>query len=635
MIPEQLGPYRIARQLGRGGMGAVYEGVRDDREDENRRGAVKLLSPALADDPGFRERFAIEIETLKTLRHPNIVRLMAYGEQDGLLFYVMELIDGPSLEGEMRAGRRFTWRDVCRLGKQICDALQHAHNHGVIHRDLKPGNLLLASDTQIKLGDFGIARLFGVGRHTMHRGVMGTADYMAPEQAEGLPVSPAADLYSLGCVLYAMLAGRPPFRGGSVVEMLEKVRKEKPLSVRRWAEDVPRQLDALIDQLLAKKPTDRFHSAKAVGRALAATEKALSLAEASPSLPLPVEQDGEFTLSRGSSRVHHESTAVPMASPDSGALPGSNSPRDPLGETPTPSIDRSGAGGALEQDHVAKEGPEEVDAPRGDTPVDYPPADALPRPTRFVDIETEPEPAFESDDGWGRWAVAVVLLLFTLFVASGLFWLSQPPTAATLLARMPQAPPANDAGRQAAERAVEQFLRLYPDHPARDRVERFAAELELVRLERRILRGEWPEENAEEADADRALARIFAAAVRRTEAEPGLAAEQLAAMRDLLADDGGNALWPQLIERRLAAARTLADARRNQRRALFRQQRSRAYELLPGDIGLARQIHGGLTTLYADEPWAEAELAALGAAIEAADRAPRPESADGDAESRE
>ncbi|MGW8257522.1 MAG: serine/threonine protein kinase, partial [Thermoguttaceae bacterium] len=179
---ERLGPYRITGKLGRGGMGTVYQAVNLQTGEP---AAIKLLSAALAREEGFRERFEAEIETLKKLNHPGIVRLFGFGEQDDQLFYAMELIKGNSLEEELSRGRRFDWREVVRLAIDICRALRHAHDRGVIHRDIKPGNLLLADDAQIKLSDFGIAKLFGNTRLTSAGSVLGTAEYMAPEQAAG------------------------------------------------------------------------------------------------------------------------------------------------------------------------------------------------------------------------------------------------------------------------------------------------------------------------------------------------------------------------------------------------------------------------------------------------------------------
>ena len=206
MSLDQLGPYRIVRTIGRGGMGAVYSGI---HVETGQRVAVKVLSTVLAENDRFRERFQIEIETLKKLSHENIVQLFGFGEHDGHLFYSMELVEGRNLQQELKTGRRFKRSEAIAIGTQICHALKHAHDHGVIHRDLKPSNLLYTIDEHLKLTTFVIAKLFGSSHMTADGSALGTADYMSPEQAAGKPVTARTDLYSLGGVLCALVSGRP------------------------------------------------------------------------------------------------------------------------------------------------------------------------------------------------------------------------------------------------------------------------------------------------------------------------------------------------------------------------------------------------------------------------------------------
>lgn len=283
MHPTQLGPYTISAPLGRGGMGAVYEAVHNGT---GQAVAVKTLATHLGDDASLRKRFAAEIETLKNLRHPCIVQLLAFGEEDGQPYFAMELVRGRSLEQLLRSGRRFTWRETVAIAIDVARALKSAHDHGVVHRDLKPANLLFpdepAADAAVKLADFGIARLFGSTTHTMAGMIVGTAEYMAPEQAAGRTVDHRVDLYALGLVMFAMLAGRPPFQGGQVTDVLERQRSEAPPRVSTRVADVPRELDELIDRLLAKDPTRRPGSALAVGRLLAAITKLTPPPEALP-----------------------------------------------------------------------------------------------------------------------------------------------------------------------------------------------------------------------------------------------------------------------------------------------------------------------------------------------------------------
>jgi len=299
MNPTQLGPYEIKSRLGRGGMGAVYEAVDVFTGDTV---AVKVLAAHLADNVGLRSRFDAEIDALKNLRHPGIVRLIAFGEQDDQPFFAMELVRGRSLEQILRAGRRFTWRETVAIAVEITGALKAAHDNGIVHRDLKPANLLVPDappateaaagessarraagqatsradradrPVTVKLADFGIAKLFGGAGQTALGNVVGTAEYMAPEQASGRPIDHRVDLYSLGLVMFAMLTGGPPFRGTQLTEVIDKQRRAIPPRVSSVVPDVPPELDELIARLLSKEPAQRPASALALGRLLTAIE---------------------------------------------------------------------------------------------------------------------------------------------------------------------------------------------------------------------------------------------------------------------------------------------------------------------------------------------------------------------------
>ena len=269
MQHSEFGPYRVVRLLGQGGMGTVYEAV---DPATGRTVAIKTLPFHLANNEGIRRRFQSEIDTLMTLHHPGIARMVGFGDQGGVPFFAMEFVQGQTLDQLLASGRRFTWHETAVIAQEIVRVLKAAHDQGVVHRDLKPANLMFppaaGGGFHVKLTDFGIAKLFGETGHTRSGMVIGTPEYMPPEQATGLAVDHRADLYSLGLVMYAMLAGKPPFQG-SVPEVLECQRSRRPPRIATLVPAVPKPLDDLIDNLLAKPATDRPANATIVARRLA------------------------------------------------------------------------------------------------------------------------------------------------------------------------------------------------------------------------------------------------------------------------------------------------------------------------------------------------------------------------------
>ncbi len=271
MQPKYLGPFRIIRVIGRGGMGAVYEAVRIDTLE---KAAVKVLLSPVEEDEELRLRFEVEIDTLKKLRHPNIVRLFGFGEEQQVLYYVMEYIDGQSLQQELRQKRHFTWAEVCKIGLEIALALKHAHDRGIIHRDIKPANILLEYSGEVKLSDFGIAHIYGGNRLTNINSVVGTLEYMSPEQSQAGPIGPKSDLYSLGAVLYTLLVGTPPFPAKTLPEVLQQHQAGPPPKIIESRTDVPEMLEAVIMEMLSIKPESRPTNAYILGRRLQAILKA-------------------------------------------------------------------------------------------------------------------------------------------------------------------------------------------------------------------------------------------------------------------------------------------------------------------------------------------------------------------------
>lgn len=263
MSERQIGPFQVGEQLGVGGMGIVYRAVYTKTGQDV---ALKVLSPNLTTDKKLLARFDRETKILKRLKHPNIVRYYGGGTNAGQRYYAMELIDGGALDDYVKKrGGTLTWEQVIEVGKQICSALEHAHNAGIIHRDLKPANLFLTRKGRLKLGDFGIARDTEATALTAAGKTVGTYAYMAPEQIVGKPeISRKTDLYALACVLFELLTGKPPFEAETAAEMLFAHLETDPPSVRDKCPECPIWLEQLIERMLEKDPDDRPYDALAV-----------------------------------------------------------------------------------------------------------------------------------------------------------------------------------------------------------------------------------------------------------------------------------------------------------------------------------------------------------------------------------
>lgn len=257
-MPATIGPYFIESRLGSGGMGTVYLGR---HKETGEFAAVKLLPASMAREEGFVARFDREIAAMQQLKNPHIVQFLESGAADETYYYAMEYVDGGTLADRLEKEGRLPWREVIQLGVQICTALKSAHNAGVIHRDLKPSNLLLTRDGQIKLTDFGVAQVFAGGRLTVTGGILGTAEYMSPEQARGKRATKQSDIYSLGAVMYVMLTGRPPFQGKSVLDIIQKHQFAQFDSVKRLVPEVPFWLDEVVCKCLSKNLEDRYPDA--------------------------------------------------------------------------------------------------------------------------------------------------------------------------------------------------------------------------------------------------------------------------------------------------------------------------------------------------------------------------------------
>ena len=257
--PLKLGRYEIRRRIGTGAMGIVYEGW---DPGIGRRVAIKVLKQDLLDSPESADvlaRFRREAQAAGRLSHPNIVAVHELGEADGVTFIAMEYVDGRELKDFCDKGERFPLPQAVRIVTELLAALDAAHAAGVVHRDIKPGNIFLVGNDQIKVGDFGVARVES-SELTQAGSVLGTPSYMSPEQISGQVVDGRADLFSAGVILYQLLTGERPFQGTSLATIMHKLLKEEPTPPSAISVHVPPAFDAVISKALAKRPENRYQT---------------------------------------------------------------------------------------------------------------------------------------------------------------------------------------------------------------------------------------------------------------------------------------------------------------------------------------------------------------------------------------
>jgi len=293
--------YQLEQTLGTGGMALVYK-AKDLMLE--RSVAVKVLREDLSTDLSFRERFRQEARAAANLSHPNIVTVHDFGLDQGHLFIVMEYVPGTDLKTRIREKGRFSVQETLELMIQACQGVGYAHRAGLVHCDIKPHNMLVSPDGRLKVTDFGIARaLASISPEERSEVVWGSPHYFSPEQAAGLPPSPASDVYSLGVILYEMLTGQLPFNAGDAEELARMHREVQPIPPRAINPAIPLQLDEIILKVLSKEPSARYRTADQLGHLL------LGLYESDPSL-----KKSNFFL-------HEGGRATPVVSASGGAVP--------------------------------------------------------------------------------------------------------------------------------------------------------------------------------------------------------------------------------------------------------------------------------------------------------------------------
>ena len=277
-LQQALGPeFTVGPLLGQGGFAAVFR-ARDNVL--NRDVAVKVLDVERAPEAVVAERFIREAQTVARLEHPHIVPIYKVGRQEEIFYLIMRFIDGPSLGQFLDNQKKLAIGDAARIARQVADALAYAHTYEIVHRDIKPDNILLDRSGHVLVTDFGIAKAVQAAKETKSKekksgkslttegSVVGTPQYMSPEQASGDPLDGRSDIYSLGVVLYEMLTGSPPFDGDSAADILARQLTEVPEPIRRLRADVPEEMAVVLDRMLDKQRNKRFQMASEVSRAL-------------------------------------------------------------------------------------------------------------------------------------------------------------------------------------------------------------------------------------------------------------------------------------------------------------------------------------------------------------------------------
>src|SRR5712692_4147022 len=265
MIGTVVGNYKVVEKIGEGGMGAVYKGIDLMLEREV---AIKVLKPELGSQPQVVERFRSEAVTLAKLNHPNIATLFSFFRQGDFFFMVLEYVKGTTLDRIIEAHGVMTCEQAIPLFCQMLEGIDHAHSLGIVHRDVKPANMMLTESGLLKVLDFGIARALGSARMTRAGNLIGTIEYMSPEQVRGLETDARSDIYSLGMVLYELLTGRVPFASDSEYELMKAQVEQLPPPPREFAPNIPEEVEWAILCATEKDPLNRFQTAGAFSGAI-------------------------------------------------------------------------------------------------------------------------------------------------------------------------------------------------------------------------------------------------------------------------------------------------------------------------------------------------------------------------------
>jgi len=312
LIGTRVGKYEIQAELGRGGMGAVYRGY-DEMLD--RSVAVKVLAPHLVWEKEFVERFVREARAAAKLKHPNIVTIHDVGQEGGWYYFVMEYLEGRTLTDLIQDRGPMGVEEALRVLRPLADALDYAHHRGLVHRDVKPGNVIVDPAGPVTLTDFGIVRAAQETRLTATGTIVGTPEYMSPEQAKGLAVGAHSDQYSLAVVAYEMLSGQVPFEAESTLALLHKIAYDPPPPLHQARPDLPVEMEQVLVKALAKEPGDRYATVSAFVDALERASSAAKVGEAVPAPQVVAPSAGGPTRLVGPQEIPAPKAAPPPGQP--------------------------------------------------------------------------------------------------------------------------------------------------------------------------------------------------------------------------------------------------------------------------------------------------------------------------------
>jgi len=628
---EVIGPYRVTGLLGRGGMGTVYSGIHAKNEQQV---AIKVLSSSLAQHARFRRRFDAEIQTLLRLKHPNIVQLIGFGEEKGLLFYSMELVEGENLHQLLKRESTVSWSQSMDWAIEICDALKHAHNFGIIHRDLKPANLMINTSGSIKLTDFGIVKLYGASEATVVGSILGTADFMSPEQAEGKSVSVRSDLYALGAICYACLAGRPPFTGQSVPEIMFNVRYGNLTPLSQLAPKAPDEFCDLVMELLNRDASRRPPTALAVGNRLKSMKAGLTNSiDTAPRNPSDVEHAKEMTSIDMSD---YPSIARLSDAPDNKATRFGNPEHPSPPQSSVPSKNRSYSD-ATRFGNRSVAGPDDVTQAIASSDSvssahqDIPSGIEAMGKTHFTEVTDQDRrrtavslanPHEEpSGTPWTSIATIGALLACCLGLA---YWFSRPPSATSLFQKIQATVVAeNEDALLEAEPTVQRFLDLYPEDIRAAEIKETLDEINTLKTLRRLQVRSGYRADKFDAQSIDPLEQSTIDCLRLSSVDPKAALKKIDAL--LLVFASTEQLSPyqkRLIEanRRLREQlqkNGLSSTPNHAADQISQQMRWADLNLNPQERKLF--LHG-LVELYSEKPWAKEIMESVKRELEISDK---------------